>query len=154
LRWAVLALALTGCGAGVPFQEYPFSYSYRNFVFHSTEEIPAEYTAKNVDRLCTLMVERLGIPFCEKAGTVHAYILQEDFTGLDGQRYTGMDVPFTNTIFISWTQRNLVHECLHLWDFRHVAVGSAWHEGWETNGYKATDQEFKRELSVLAIPHE
>jgi hypothetical protein len=151
LRWAVLALALTGCGAGVPFQEYPFSYSYRNFVFHSTEEIPTEYTDGNVARLCNMMVERLGIPFCEKAGTVHVYMLTETFTGFDGRQTNGMDVPFTNTIFVLWTQRSLLHECLHLWDFMHLAVGSGWHEGWSTNGYDAADVEFKRALSILEI---
>ena len=151
----VLAVLCVGCGGAD--EPVPYKFAHRNFVFRASFVIDAIKTRDNVDLICDLFPARLGIPFCTTAGTVNVNFILQGFEGADGRRKEAVDVPFYNTMFIAPHELNLAHECLHLWDFQHVAVGSLWHQGWDTNGYNATADEYQRRASpvnIVALPPE
>lgn len=138
---ALVLLATTGCGVA----RYNKVVSCYNF--HS--DIPwGNEAALETDARLSLEVlhDRLGIDLC-RSGWVDVEIVDE-IVGLDGKEKGGYSEAGFR-IFIHPDLYSLPHESLHLWDFRHLAVGSAWHTGWATNGYDAAGLEYLKRMTRI-----
>lgn len=142
-----LLLLLLGCG--YPEAPAAFNYDSRQFHFHSATPIDADRTDFNVDLLCGMLTSA-GIALCPEAGQIDVDLIDGNFKGADGRQKAGVDVPFHNLMFIQLHEGHLMHECLHLWDFQHLAIGSAWHQGWDSNGYDALDKAFQKRAHWVA----
>lgn len=152
MRAVFLAALLCGCGVDIEIPgALPHRFNTLCFSFHSLHPIDIERTAVNAALTQETLYRRLGITFCGSVGTVDVVLMDDTFTGADGRDKAGMTIPFANQIFMVQEQYALLHECLHLWDFQHVAIGSAWHENWQRNGYFDAAAEYQFNMSYVRV---
>lgn len=82
------------------------------------------------------------VPFADSSVAFRAipvYFVDANSFWIDGVELGGNFHPLTG-IVLGRCGGFLAHELLHVWDTQHLAVGTSWHEGWETNGYAAASR--------------
>lgn len=123
-------------GCGLESETFEYTYGAQCFHLYRAQPIDTEAVNFNVALVQNLFAERFGIDFCGRVGTVHLVLTENSFD-VFGKDTGGFTVFSSGVIKLTHTLSNLMHECLHLWDFRHWAIGSTWHERWNENGYNA-----------------
>lgn len=135
MRPALLALGvvLAGCG-NAPDWPDEFSREYRAGCFRVLSEryIPEGELEYNFAALSEALAPLVDV--CTlKIQTIH--VLRVDSWSVQDGDAEGYFDP-TAGITLGRSMRAWAHEMLHAKDAASLAVGSAWHEGWETNGYR------------------
>lgn len=129
------AVVLVGCGG-----EAPFTVDVLCYRFHSALPLDGEVVKEAAELADKMMYERLDINFC---GSIVVDVVVVESITVAGAPKSGLCIPAFG-IYVLRDLDSLLHELLHAWDFHHAALGSAWHEGWKTNGYEVTANMFKR----------
>jgi hypothetical protein len=141
----LLGLCLTsGCDVVAPYE-----YETSCFLFQSATPMRPDSDLRVLSGYVeTLFQERLGVDLCARLDRIR--VRSHDGEGnMLGTSITGFTQPLTHDIDVTWHMRSLAHEVLHVWDFVHLAYGSAWHEGWDSNGYNALDAEYKKKRLAM-----
>lgn len=151
----VLALAVltVSCGPARPMA-YECPVSITPMVFHSEFELDCTVVEQNVRLAQRILYEHdLETPreFEDLYRGMNVYIYDEDYLSYDlgsdsyvvGYYMSGRGIEMTKDGF------SLLHELLHHLDAVYLQIGTAWHEGWKTNGYHEADLEYWQK----AIPY-
>ncbi len=96
------------------------------------------------------LLDRAGIvpasEFCAAYEATPVYV--QRFLTLDDDNKHGGQYSAFRGIDLPVCGEGLLHEMLHLWDWKHAAVGTFSHEGWEENGYKELGREFQGRMTL------
>jgi hypothetical protein len=86
--------------------------------------------------------------FCAAFGRQDIYV--EDVLEVS-PGHAGMHDALGN-VWLNKTMSTLAHELLHVWDTQHGAVGTVWHEHWDTNGYQGAITEYENRFHSPITP--
>jgi hypothetical protein len=144
MRILLLTLTLlTGCGR---LDEY---YQYDSDCLHFDSQI--EFTQSKLDAdvgfVKSLLVGKFGINddkmFCATYSGTYIHVDKERWINCTGTYPCGGMTTPLGEVYLGRHLDGLLHEFLHAWDRDHLAVGSAWHLGWDKNGYDDVDKQYK-----------
>ncbi len=165
-----ILLLLTGCGVdSVLIEGDPLEDLYLKY---SSDFVLSQETSTSFDPPCVGLVKsenpirkllilknlRTARRILDAYGVVPAQEFCVSFEGTPVQvdkdptlnnegKFGGEYVAFSG-IWLGSCGDALVHELLHLWDWRHGAVGTVLHEGWDYNDYNAMSEDFHLSYAI------
>ena len=151
----ILAMAalIASCGPARPMK-YECPVSITAMTFHGEFELDCTVVEQNV-RLAQRILYEHGLEtpreFEDLYRGMNVYIYDEDYLSYDLKSDSYVVGFYMSGRGIETTRDglSLLHELLHHLDAVYLQIGTAWHEGWTTNGYHEADLEYWQ----TAIPY-
>jgi len=140
-----LVLVLMACGPGPAYH-----YATPCFDLDSEVELDQRTLERDTEAAAALVdgFFRDG-QFCRSMRRTHVTVRGAEWScpGMKPGGCIGYFNSFSG-IDLNETGKALVHESLHLRDADRLCPGTAWHEGWETNGYNFLDDRFREHVKT------
>jgi hypothetical protein len=136
-----LAVAVIGCDNGPQWPEvFPYEYQTGCFLVLSEVELDQARLDFNAGLMTSLVEPLIGDPCVYRAAVVHVMATQAW-----GPENTVGHYSLFSGITVGWMLKGWAHEILHARDASNFAVGTGWHENWNTNGYETAFREYARQ---------